>query len=552
GGEGPPDSSGKDVKYVRRIHYSTFGRKIITPCPSRIDGEKPGVYDVDIIASAFLAIPKHIYYSIGGFDPYFYYVGEDRDICFRLKEKGYRLVVRPDTRAIHFSTKTGNRFKAQTYITWIIYYLNKCLEAEIKRKKVMGGIMWMAANFWIIPFFYFFTNPFMKSKQILERKNIDFLSPAQMEEYYLLQLRKQLKERLGFPVRFPLPPPKNIVLFVTSKCNGLCDHCFLPGISKSQNDIEVKNIIGLIKQLKAPIQLILTGGEPFLRDDIEEVIGRLMEQKQIKSLFITSNASFPEKIELVFENICKSCVKPLYLQISLDGFEKTHNSIRKIPDGFKKAIDTCERLKRLKRKYPYLSFIVNISIMKSNLSEIEELVNYLEKNEYPSKLTPIRGNSFSTFNVPGEILNPEYNPRQDVSPTIMEIKGLLKAIEERHPTYFGALQKIRLKLMLDTLNLKKRQIPCYAGFDEAVIYSDGSIGFCEQVVPYGRLSKWNWDISRSWNSKEAMEHRLKLLSCACIHGCNIVPSIKRNITKGNLLFKVLNSTLSRWEDILGD
>ena len=546
GGAGPPNKTTTDVEYIRLIFYSPYGRKIIKKCYPSQEPSKTKLYDVDIAASAFLAVLKDAFFLIGGFDPYFYYLGEDRDLCFNLKEHGYRVVVSPDTRAMHLSLIEGNDKKSGTAREWHIFLHAKYLEVALKRKGVFWGIIWMASNYrdtvrivFLLPFlsvFQFllpFLKVFQKYKDLARRRKIkNYLIPKQMDDYRLSQLRNHLKKHLPFPARFPLRAPNNIMLFVTSRCNKLCDHCFIDGVPKGKIEISADNIVKLVSSLRRPTALNLTGGEPFLRDDLEIILHRLMALKQTFSICIMTNGSSPEKIESVCKNICGSYKKPLFIHTSLDGLEKTHDLIRKSPGGFQETVETCGRLKSIARANRNFSFCVSTLITKSNLAEIEEVVEYMEKHQIPSILSVVRGNSFSTFNVPSALLNPRYNPRRDVAAATDEIRRTLEAVKQKHPAYFDALQKNKLKITLDTLDLKKRQIPCYAGFEDSVIYSNGDIALCEQIISFGNLADWDWDFLKALNSKEAMEHRVQLLSCACIHGCNIRTSIiKRGLLK---------------------
>ena len=75
--------------------------------------------------------------------------------------------------------------------------------------------------------------------------------------------------------------------------------------------------------------------------------------------------------------------------------------------------------------------------------------------------------------------------------------------------------------MLNTLKTGKRNFPCRAGFDDAVIYADGYVSVCEQVAPFGHMNDWDWDLGKAWNSVAAWKHRALTSSCACINGCNI-------------------------------
>ena len=68
-------------------------------------------YEVDAICGAFMFIPKKILDESGLFDEDYFMYGEDLDLCFRIKKKGYRIFYYPEITTIHFkgeSTKKTN------------------------------------------------------------------------------------------------------------------------------------------------------------------------------------------------------------------------------------------------------------------------------------------------------------------------------------------------------------------------------------------------------------------------------------------------------------
>jgi molybdenum cofactor biosynthesis enzyme MoaA len=68
--------------------------------------------------------------------------------------------------------------------------------------------------------------------------------------------------------------PLQLVLFVTSRCNMRCDHCFyLDEINdSSRTELSVNQIETLAKELGGLHWVALSGGEPYLRKDLVEII----------------------------------------------------------------------------------------------------------------------------------------------------------------------------------------------------------------------------------------------------------------------------------------
>lgn len=339
---------------------------------------------------------------------------------------------------------------------------------------------------------------------------------------------QELAKRQPFNIRYPLKTPGNINLFVNAICNAFCAHCFIihdQPTSQDKAQLPLETIVRIFKSCTNPTAIMLTGGEPFLRSDIEDVSLALVALPLTRSLAINSNGSCPQRIETVLGHVCPSQDKPVHLQLSLDGLPTTNDEIRQIPRGFAKVMETCERCLLLARKYANLSLVIGITLMKQNAQEIEFLIDELERRGFPSKISLARGNDFSTFGVPEALLEPSYNPNNDVQMPPRDLRAALARIQGKHPRYFDDFQRKKLETMIGVLEQKTRLIPCYAGYEDGVIYANGDILICEQVKPFGNLSKWDWSIADAWNSQEAMQHRLDLCSCSCIHGCNISTSL---------------------------
>jgi GT2 family glycosyltransferase len=71
--------------------------------------------DVDYVSGAVLMLPRELFQQLGGFDPEFapgYY--EDTDLCFRVRQAGYRVMVQPTAAVVHLEGQTSGRDVAGT------------------------------------------------------------------------------------------------------------------------------------------------------------------------------------------------------------------------------------------------------------------------------------------------------------------------------------------------------------------------------------------------------------------------------------------------------
>ncbi len=135
-----------------------------------------------------------------------------------------------------------------------------------------------------------------------------------------------------------LLPPKEICIILTYRCNAKCNMCDVwHHPTKADEEITLKDI----EKLPSGLRFInITGGEPFIRRDMEEII-RVIRPKA-ERIVISTNGFFTERI-------VKLCEKypDLGIRISTEGLQKTNDAIRKISGGFDRTMRTLLTLRRM-------------------------------------------------------------------------------------------------------------------------------------------------------------------------------------------------------------
>ncbi|PIP28288.1 MAG: hypothetical protein COX29_01970 [Candidatus Moranbacteria bacterium CG23_combo_of_CG06-09_8_20_14_all_35_22] len=144
---------------------------------------------------------------------------------------------------------------------------------------------------------------------------------------------------------------KEVILAITYKCNSRCQMC---GIWKKTQPEEIS--LDVVKKIPSNLKNInITGGEPFLHQDIVEIVKILNRKSPNASIIISSNGFAKELILSKIREIIK-IKSNIGVAISIDGLEEIHDRVRGVPSGFKKAISTLEELKKIGVKKLRISF----------------------------------------------------------------------------------------------------------------------------------------------------------------------------------------------------
>ena len=188
------------------------------------------------------------------------------------------------------------------------------------------------------------------------------------------ELKKQNMEELYECRKYLYEHPKLYHLFleVTSRCNARCEHCGSScGYEKPKNEISKEKLMETLKEISehydaSEILLNVTGGEPFLRKDLFEIMDYAVSLGFRWG--ITSNGI------LIDEELVKKIVKSKMstISISIDGLKETHEAFRKVPGAWEKIIKGI----KLMLNEPSIECVQITTVAnKKNINELEELYN---------------------------------------------------------------------------------------------------------------------------------------------------------------------------------
>lgn len=256
---------------------------------------------------------------------------------------------------------------------------------------------------------------------------------------------------------------------INNECNLNCKHCRVS--EKNDNEkLSLKEAKSLLSELwyNGTTMLNLSGGEPFLRSDIFEILD--FAQK-FEDIVITTNGT------LLNEEKCKklSTYNNIKLSISLDGLEETHDKFRRKKGAFRKVIDTLPILNKYKIRYA-----IKYTLSKETAKDAVELLNLVAKNgatEFNVRRVIVAGNAKEDM----VLSNEEYT--NIIRNLIQNCRKLGVKFRTGDPLLIPIFSEVwGIDIKKD--DLSKIYAGCQAG--DEIIYIDykGNVGACSYIPKF--------------------------------------------------------------------
>ena len=287
-----------------------------------------------------------------------------------------------------------------------------------------------------------------------------------------------------------MPKKLNGTVIVTYRCNAKCSMCNrykVPSLPEEEITVET------IKNLPEMYFTNITGGEPFIREDLKDIVRELY--KKSERIVISTNGFFTERIV----DLCKEFPQ-VGIRISIEGLEQTNNEIRGLEDGFNKGYTTLKTLVEMGMK----DVGFGMTVQDKNAPDLVSL--YDISNEM--------GMEFATASLHNSFYFVESNNLiQDRLMVAENFEKLInKMLDSNSPKkWFRAYFNHGL---INYIFSQKRLLPCDMSFDTFFIDPYGDVMPCngtKEKEVMGNLNSQTWD--DLWNSEQAENVRQKVRKC---------------------------------------
>jgi Fe-coproporphyrin III synthase len=304
----------------------------------------------------------------------------------------------------------------------------------------------------------------------------------------------------------PVKRLRRAILCLTNLCNSRCKTCSMWKNKKREEiDFEILEKFAGTNLFKKIRFLTLTGGEPFLRKDIDKVVNMFKKKNPKLHMTILSNALTPDWI---YEKV-KNMPRDVLLTFSFNGKEETHDETRGVKGNFKKLMETIEKLKSLNQNVNLI-----FTVTKENYDQLLWAWEFAKKQNLNILFSPEM--DYGRLNHDG---NRSLNGEQKK----IVLNQLQKIYGERKRGFFDYTYFLFFKKFYEKRNITNK---CYAGTNSIYIDYNGDVYPCENLV--GRIPPL---ANIKSGIKIPKDYSPMIKNSKCYEGCYLLCEMVRNMRK---------------------
>ena len=262
----------------------------------------------------------------------------------------------------------------------------------------------------------------------------------------------------------------------------------------------------------------LSGGEPFLREDLADIIKLFHDHNGVRVINLPTNGLLTDRILAQTERILESCPRlTVHLNSSLDGPGGIHDANRGVPGNFEATIRTMRLVKERFGGHPRLLQNVATVITPEAYDSLYDLGAFLVGNELVAThfYEIVRGN-------PRDPKVKSLTPAEIRRLRLRVMPLIEKQADNLFRNFSGAKKRFAKMFFLGFIRFvndlqdanavapKHWGMSCTAGKTTFVIDANGDFRSCEMRPPVGNLRDYGYNLSAALHS-DAM-HRVRMES----------------------------------------
>ncbi len=286
----------------------------------------------------------------------------------------------------------------------------------------------------------------------------------------------------------------------------------------SDGELSAASIESLLEQMPRLTWLDVTGGEPFVRRDIEAVLGTaLCTPPALTVLHFQTNGWSPDRIAAITERVRgRRQGVDLIVTVSIDGPAAIHDAVRGREGSAARALETLSRLESL----PGVEVHVGTTISDRTVDSLPALEEILRGRDFDLRRWHWNWLQTSEHFFGNEAMQPRRVPAGDLLRRHLARRGIPRTLVQ--------LMEAAYLVNLDAVERGEPSgVPCQALRSAAFISPEGDLFPCHL---YGRNlgSVKTEGVAAVWNAPRVHEARrdIEALACGgCFSACEAYPAL---------------------------
>ena len=306
----------------------------------------------------------------------------------------------------------------------------------------------------------------------------------------------------------------------TERCQSRCITCNgwkTPSemMQKELTTEEWKRILTNLHNWMGNYQFIISGGEPFIRDDIFEIAQFASDLGDTVNV-VTNGLALPNKID----ELLHSAFTNITFSLNAVQNPKIHNISRGRDDAFQRTMDALQNLNYKNRNtsgHKWKNIYLSTVVMPSNLSEIRPIAEFCKVEGIGVSYQLMdNGDAFSTA-----VETDEQIYGTDIKTAALSaIDEMIELKKQGYPICNGYNQLSAFKVLIDTPD-EIQNIQCMVGENNFAIDPYGNCRICFCMKPIGNLKdSLPQDLWYSEEAEKVREHILKCTRNCRLLNCN--------------------------------
>jgi radical SAM protein with 4Fe4S-binding SPASM domain len=324
--------------------------------------------------------------------------------------------------------------------------------------------------------------------------------------------------------------PLKINLCLTYWCQYRCKTCNI-WQRKPTDELTTDEVLAFVRENPDVNWVDLTGGEIFLRPDINDILEGIVEGwRRLAILHFPTNGFLTDRIVSGAERIAGRGPAHCVITVSLDGDERLNDEIRGIKGGFRRQIETFKAL----RQIPGITPVFGVTLSSYNVGRFAETFEACARecpgltiDDVHLNVAQVSGHYYANDGDAG--VGPDPAAARRELDAYCRQRGPSRSVQQR-------LERAYLRYLDQYLLTGRTPMPCHALRASCFVDPWGVVYPCITYSrPIGRLRDTGMRLAPIWNADASLGLQREIWEGDCPQcwtACEAYQSILGNVLAG--------------------